>query len=186
VVEGGALSDGGNLHHWLGDTLGESAGRLAGRDPASHGLTFVTLLGGERSTGWHPHAKGTLHGLTLDTTALDIRQAALEGVAFRFAEVLELMPEVETIVATGGALLKDEDWCQIMADALARPIAVSCVKEASLRGAAVLALERLGEEAPDPGTGKVFEPRPGAADAYRAAQERQRELYRLATGADTS
>lgn len=186
IVEGGALSDGGNLYHWLGETLGDAGGSLADRDPDSHGLTFVTLLGGERSTGWHPHAKGALHGLTLETTPLDIRQAALEGVAFRFAEVLELMPEVEEIVATGGALVKDADWCQIMSDALARPIALSRVNEASLRGAAVLALERLGENPPDPGTDDVFEPRPDAADAYRAALERQRERYRVATGADTT
>ena len=186
VVEGGALSDGGNLYHWLEGTLSAAEWELGERDPDSHGLTFVTLLGGERSTGWHPHAKGSIHGLTFDTTAVDIRQAALEGVGFRFAEVLELMPEVEEIVATGGALVKDADWCQIMADALARPIAPSRVKEASLRGAAVLTLERLGVQVPDPEAGTAVEPRRDAADAYRAAHERQRELYRVATGADTS
>jgi sugar (pentulose or hexulose) kinase len=42
-------------------------------------------------------------------------------VAFTFAAVADLMPEVEEIVATGGALLKDDDWLQIMADALGRP-----------------------------------------------------------------
>jgi gluconokinase len=186
VVEGGALSDGGNLYHWLGRTLESNDGSLAGRDPDSHGLTFVTLLGGERSTGWHAHAHGAIHGLTFETTALDIRQAALEGIAFRFAEVLELMPEVNAIVATGGALMKDADWCQIMADALARPIELSAVDEASLRGAAVLALERLGVRAPAPRLRGTFEPRPEVADAYRAAHERQRQLYRVATGADTT
>ncbi|MFY9578752.1 MAG: FGGY family carbohydrate kinase, partial [Gaiellaceae bacterium] len=42
VVEGGALSDGGNLYRWLGDTLQPSDGSLADRDPDSHGLTFLT------------------------------------------------------------------------------------------------------------------------------------------------
>jgi gluconokinase len=186
VVEGGSLSDGGNLYRWLGDTLADSAGSLAGRDPDSHGLTFVTLLGGERSPGWHQHAKGAIHGLTFATTTLDIRQAALEGVAFRFAEVADLMPEVEEIVATGGALLKDADWCQIVADALGRPITVSGVKEASLRGAAVFALERLGADVPAAPLGPTYEPRPDHASAYLAARERQRELYRVATGDETS
>ena len=186
VVEGGALSDGGNVHRWLRETFRDVEGSLAGRDPDSHGLTFVTLLGGERSPGWHQHAKGTIDGLTFATTPLDIRQAALEGVAFRFAEVAALMPEVEEIVATGGALLKDEDWCQIVADALGRPVTASGVKEASLRGAAVLALERLGVAAPDPPLGRTFEPRPEHAAAYIAARERQRELYRVATGDETS
>jgi gluconokinase len=186
VVEGGALSDGGNLYHWLNQTLRGAPGSLRGRDPDSHGLTFLTLLGGERSPGWHPDASGAVHGLTLDTTALDLRQAALEGVAFRFAEVLELMPEVEEVVATGGALLKDRDWAQIMADALARPVTLSRVREASLRGAAVVTLRRLGVSAREAAVGAVVEPRREHADAYRAAFERQRELYEAATSAPTS
>ena len=186
IVEGGALSDGGNLYRWLADTLAPAGGSLADRDPDSHGLTFLTLLGGERSPGWHQHARGALHGLTFSTTPLDIRQAALEGVAFRFAEVADLMPEVEEIVATGGALLKDEEWCQIVADALGRPITASGVKEASLRGAAVLTLERLGESPAPAPLGPRFEPRADRAAAYLAARERQRDLYRVATGDETS
>jgi gluconokinase len=177
VLEGGALSDGGNLHAWILATLRESDGSLGDRDPASHGLTFLTLLGGERSTGWNPHARGAIAGLTFETTPLDVRQAALEGVAFRFAEVLDLLPSVRELVATGAGLLKDPDWIQIMADALARPVAVSEVAEASVRGAAVLALARLGHEVADPPTGRVFEPREERADAYRWARDRQRELY---------
>jgi gluconokinase len=180
VVEGGSLSDGGNLHHWLERTLANPEGSLAGRDPDSHGLTFLTLLGGERSPGWHQHATGAIHGLTFATTSLDLRQAALEGVAFRFAEIADLMPEVEEIVATGGALLGDDDWLQIMADALARPIVVSSVREASLRGAAVLVLERLGETPSSAPLCRVIEPRTDRADAYRAARERQRRLYEAA------
>jgi len=181
AVEGGALSDGGNLYHWLTQTLKGADGSLRRRDPDSHGLTFLALLGGERSPGWHPRATGAVRGLTLDTTPLDLRQAALEGVAFRFAEVLDLMPEVEELVATGGALLKDRDWVQIMADALARPITLSRVKEASLRGAAVLTLERLGERPREAPVGRVVEPRLEHADAYRAAHERQQQLYDAVT-----
>src|SRR3954453_13524035 len=136
VVEGGSLSDGGSLLHWLDQTLKDAGGSLADRDPDSHGLTFLALLGGERSPGWHQHAKGGVQGLTFQTTTLDIRQAALEGVAFTFAAVADLMPEVEEVVATGGSLLKDDDWLQIMADALGRPVTASGVEEASLRGAA--------------------------------------------------
>ena len=181
VVEGGSLSDGGSLYKWVEQTFKDSAGSLADRDPDSHGLTFLTLLGGERSPGWHQHAAGAIRGLTFDTTPLDLRQAALEGVAFRFAEIAELMPEVEEVVATGGALLKDDDWLQIMADALARPVMASAVKEASLRGAAVRVLERQGRPVPDAPLGRVFEPRQDRIEAFRAARERQRELYDAVT-----
>ena len=186
VVEGGSLSDGGNVPFWIALTVRDSGGSLAGRDPDSHGLTFLALLGGERSPGWHQHARGAIEGLTFATTGLDLRQAALEGVAFRFAELADLMPEVEEIVATGAALLSDPDWLQIMSDALGRPITVSGVREASLRGAAVLALERLGESPPPAPLGPRFEPRADRVAAYLAARERQRDLYRVATGDETS
>ncbi len=177
VVEGGALSDGGNLYEWLEHTLADTSGSLAERDPRDHGLVFLPFLGGERSTGWNPHARGAVHGLTFETTPLDLRQAAYEGVAFRFAAVADLLSHVREVVATGGGLLRDCDWIQIMADALARPVHVSGVAEASLRGAAVLALERLGHEAADAPIAAVVEPRAERAEAYRAAREEQQRLY---------
>jgi len=177
VVEGGALSDGGNLYEWLGRTLADAAGSLVERDPDDHGLTFLPFLGGERSTGWNPDARGAVSGLTFETTPLDLRQAAYEGVAFRFAAIADLLPELRTVVATGGGLLQDRDWIQIMADALARPIEVSGVPEASLRGAAVLALERLGHAAAKAPIAEVVEPRADRGDAYRAAREAQQRLY---------
>ena len=186
VVEGGSLSDGGNLHYWLDQTLKDARGSLAGRDPDSHGLTFLSLLGGERSPGWHQHAHGAVHGLTFGTTPLDLRQAALEGVAFRFAEVADLMTGIEEIVVTGGALLKDPDWVQIVADALGRAVTTSGVKEASLRGAAVVVLERLGETPAPAPLGTVVEPRRDKIEVFRAARERQRRLYEVVTSEPTS
>jgi gluconokinase len=186
VVEGGSLSDGGNLYHWLEETLKAADGSLAERDPGSHGLTFLALLGGERSPGWHQHAKGAIEGLTFKTSPRDLRQAALEGVAFRFAEIADLLPGIEEIVATGGALLNDPDWIQIIADALARPITTSGVQEASLRGAAVIASERLGLDVPPAPLGRVVEPRRDKIEIFRAARERQRRLYEAATSAPTS
>jgi gluconokinase len=184
VVEGGALSDGGNLYSWLQETLTDSKGSLLERSPEEHGLTFLPFLGGERSTGWDPDAKGSVTGLTFDTTPRDIRQAALEGVAFRFAAIADLLPELEEVVATGGGLLADREWIQIMADALARPVSVSKVEEASLRGAAVATLERLGCQTAAGPVGEVFHPREAVADAYRSARERQQRLYEVLRGED--
>jgi gluconokinase len=127
-----------------------------------------------------------IQGLTFETTALDLRQAALEGVAFRFAEVAELLPNLDEVVATGGALLKDPEWVQIMADALARPVITSAVREGSLRGAAVVTLERLGVTAPPAPLGTTVEPRPAMADAFRLARERQWRLYEAVTSEATS
>jgi gluconokinase len=171
VIEGGALSDGGNLHRWLERTLADVEGEA--RD--DHGLVVLPFLGGERSTGWDPHQTGAILGLTFDSTPADIRRAALEGVGYRFAAVADLLPDVEQIVATGGALLKDREWVQIMADALARPVTQSGIEEASLRGAAVAVLS----EPDDAPLGDVFHPREERADAYRSGRERQQRLYEV-------
>jgi gluconokinase len=173
VCEGGALSDGGNLYTWLERTLVE---RGEARD--DHGLTFLPFLGGERSTGWDPHRTGALLGLTFDTTPADIRRAALEGVGFRFAAIADLLPDVHEIVATGGALVKDREWVQLLADTLARPVTLSGVAEASLRGAAV-AVSASPDAAP---LGDTFHPREERAEAYRSARERQERLYEVLRG----
>jgi len=170
VCEGGALSDGGNLYAWLEHTLVE---RGEARD--DHGLTFLPFLGGERSTGWDPHQTGALLGLTFDTKPADIRRAALEGVGFRFAAIADLLPDVHQIVATGGALVKDRQWVQLLADTLARPVTLSGVDEASLRGAAVAVLENPA----DASLGDTFHPREERAEAYRWARERQDRLYEV-------
>ena len=176
VVEGGSISDGGNLLAWLERTL-----KLESREPAgpdAHGLTFLPLLGGERSPGWNPRATGAIAGLTLATEPGDLRQAALEGVAYRVAEIAERLPEVREVVATGGGLREDEWWLQVFADVLGLPVTASAVEEGSARGAAVHVLERLGA-APDPAPlGETYAPDPERTALYAAARERQRELYR--------
>jgi sugar (pentulose or hexulose) kinase len=143
-----------------------------------HGLVFLPFLGGERSIGWDPHQTGALLGLTFDTTPADIRRAALEGVGFRFAAIADLLPDVREIVATGGALVKDRGWVQLLADTLARPVTLSGIVEASLRGAAVAVLENP-DDAP---LGDTFHPREERAEAYRWARERQDRLYEVLRG----
>src|SRR4029453_14909298 len=62
VIEGGALSDGGNVLVWLARTFGVTDADLE-RPPRD--LSFLTLLGGERSVGWSSDARGSLAGLSL-------------------------------------------------------------------------------------------------------------------------
>jgi gluconokinase len=175
VVEGGAVSDGGNLFAWLERTLRVEA--LEPREPDGHGLTFLPLLGGERSPGWNPRASGAIAGLSFDADATDLLQAGLEGAAYRLAEIADTLPEVREVVATGHALLASEWWTQLFAEALGRPVTASGVPEGSARGAAVHALERLGAEPEPAPLGRTFEPNAERTEIYAAARERQRELY---------
>lgn len=174
--EGGALSDGGNLHAWLLRTLHDGADTgLAERPPAAHGLAFSPFLGGERSLGWDADRRGAIRGLSFSTSASDIVQAALEGVCYQLADVLDALGGVESVVVTGGALLANPDWVQILADVLGRTLEVSAVDEGSARGAAMMAVERAGLPVPPAPVPHAVEPRAGAHEIHLAARAEQRE-----------
>jgi len=193
-VMGGALSDGGNLIEWLRKTLRlpEPDGTeelLAGMDPDAHGLTFLPLLAGERGPSWADLANGTIAGLSMSSRPEEILRAAMEAVAYRFATIAEMVegaiPGDKQVVASGGGLLNSPTWTRIMADVLGKPVTASGVREASSRGAALIALEALGgpevEEA-EVSLGETFEPDPGRHEIYRGAIERQRRLYEAVLG----
>jgi hypothetical protein len=56
------------------------AARLPTRDPDSHGLMFLSLLGGRAQPRLAPARTGRdPRGLTFDTTPLDLRQAGLDS-----------------------------------------------------------------------------------------------------------
>ena len=188
-VMGGALSDGGNLVEWLRETLRlpdpeQTERQLSEMEPDSHGLTFLPILNGERGPGWADRANGTIASLSMSNKPIDIMRAAMEAIALRFALIAEILedafPKKKEVIATGGGLLNSPTWTQIMADALGKPVTISGVKEASSRGAALLALEALGEleiedaEAP---LGETFRPDPEGHEAYLRALNRQRKLY---------
>jgi gluconokinase len=194
-VMGGALSDGGNLVAWLRETLRlpepeETERLLAEMGPDAHGLTFLPLLAGERGPGWADEANGTVAGLSMGHGPVDILRAAMEAVALRFALIAEIIEEAspgeKEVIATGGGLLGSPTWTGIMADALGRPVTTSAIQEASSRGAALLALEKLGEleiEAAEAPLGETFEPDPERHEVYREALARQRRLYDAVLGA---
>ena len=191
-VAGGALSDGGNLVEWLRGALRlpnqrETERLLSHMKPDAHGLTFLPLLAGERGPGWADEANGTVAGLSFSTTPTQILHAAMEAVALRFALIAEKLDAAfpqgardRDVVATGGGLLGSPTWVRIMADALGRPVTISGVREASSRGAALLAAEALGgpriEEVPAP-LGETYQPEEGRHEVYQRALKRQRKLY---------
>lgn len=189
VIVGGALSDGGNLRAWLcrslaleAATLEEELKRLA---PDEHGLTVLPFWSGERSTGWHAEARGAILGLSTRTRPIDIACATLEAVAYRFAAIadeLRTLFPVSTIVASGGALQNSPFWVQLLADVFAHPIELSGVREASSRGAALLALETSGALSLrdlSPVTARRFVPDEHRAARYVAARARHERIYHL-------
>ena len=188
ALMGGALSNGGEVYAWLKRTIAipkDSEARLEAVQPASHGLTVLPFLAGERSPYWRADLRGAITGLSLSTEPFHILHASLESISLRFREIYcALAAAVGTpaeVIASGGALLHSPAWTQIMTDCLGRPVVASTELEASCRGAALYALERIGaisSLAVLPGsTGATFSPRPDFEPAYSRLLTEQRSLF---------
>jgi len=194
ILIGGALSDGGGLYNLIKESLLSTEdfatieSELELLSPDAHGLTVLPFWAGERSTGWNPDARGGILGLTLKTRPIEILRAAMEAIAYRFAliaKALEPFAPGATVVASGNALRMSPTWVQIVADVLGRRVVVSETSEASLRGAALLALEATGKiqsieksfVAVSEAVETVFEPNMTHHALYQEGLARQQLIY---------
>jgi gluconokinase len=185
VVAGGALSSGGNVLSWIADVLPQADVQRAMRGaPLAGPLVALPLLAGDRTPTWNDAARAAVAGIALGTTADDIARVMVEGVAHRVARLWDVtnraMPGTDRVIATGGTLLALPWLMQLFADAIDRPLLMSVAGEGSARGAAIVALERIGA-IPDitsvrSPTGRTFRPRQRQHERLRAGMERQRRL----------
>lgn len=190
-VVGGALSNGGNAVAYLrralqlpGEREWEAA--IAAMDPDSHGLVVLPFLVGERGMGWLQQGRAALIGLTQTTRPEQILRAWMEAVALRVGLICaRLQSELQVggeVLASGGALHASPVWTQILADAMGSPVTLSVEREATARGAALVALEQLGVIADLRDTrlrtAARFEPDAARHARYRAAMHRQQEISR--------
>jgi gluconokinase len=189
-VLGGALSNGGEVYHWMKRTLSlpaedEIESQLAAMQPGSHGLTVLPLFAGERSTKWRADARAAITGMSVHTSPMEILRASLESVALRFRNIFEIMlgeiGEPSEMIDSGSALLHSPAWTQMMGDALGRPVIPCLEKEATSRGAALLAMERIGaiEHVRDrpAAVGPAVQPVEAQRSIYEEELRRQRRLY---------
>ncbi|MBX3293110.1 MAG: gluconokinase [Acidobacteria bacterium] len=148
VIVGGALSDGGNLRTKIRKMFHlpkDCEALIAEREPDDN-LVVIPFFFGERSTGYDEDARGAIVGMTAEHDGIDVLRAAMEGIAFRLADIcerLETVTEIKTIVASSGGLRSSPAWRQITADALGRDLTIHDADGTSLRGAVLYAREKL-------------------------------------------
>jgi gluconokinase len=155
TVCGRAMSNGGNGFAWLTRTLRlpppvELEAQLAAMPPGAHGLTVVPRLVAERPPQPGGPETALIAGVTAATGPVEIARAWLEASARTMAEAVDAVEAAfeaaDEVVAGGGALQGSPAWTRIIADALGRPMRLSPHREPTLRGAALLALERIGAD----------------------------------------
>jgi len=144
----GSVFTGGAAVQWLRDGLGiiESAAEtaeLAASLEGNDGVYFVPALSGLGVPYWDPDARGTIIGLTRATTRAHIVRAALEAIAYRTRDVLDVMVEAaqwepDVLRVDGGAIANDF-LMQFVSDVLGLRVERPVVSETTALGAAGLA-----------------------------------------------
>src|SRR5262249_19712211 len=144
----GSVFVGGAVVQWLRDGLklirtAEEVNALAATVPDNGGVYLVPAFAGLGAPHWDPYARGTIVGVTRGTTAGHLARAALEGIAFQSADLLDAMradagQPVAELRVHGGACRSDL-LMQFQADLLGVPVSRPAVTETTALGAAYLA-----------------------------------------------
>ncbi len=183
-VVGGAVSDAGNLRAWClrelrlpDDAAIETA--LAARPGPVPKLTVIPVWTIDRAPTWDENAVGVIHGISQSTTALDLLQAITEASYQRIARIGEMVMSMEPhppkFIVSGG-IQHSTAALQRLADVLGQPVFPNDEMEASIRGAAIYVLEKIGRPAPALVLSKPVKPRAKYATKYADARQRQDTL----------
>jgi len=183
---GGAVSNAGNLHAWglrelrLPNDPSAIEREMAARPTPEHGLVVLPFWTAERAPTWDEQAQGVIVGMKQSTTAYDLLQAITEGFYFRLGAIADLIAAEERPkwVVSGG-ILKSKSALRRLANVMGRPVQANPEPEASLRGAAVFALEKLGLAITPLKYGTPVVPTPAIQRLYEKEMERHLALERL-------
>jgi glycerol kinase len=144
----GSVFIGGAVVQWLRDGLGliRSAAeieKLAGSVPDNGGVYLVPAFSGLGAPHWDQYARGTMVGLTRDTSAGHFARAALESIAYQVADLQDAMHSdagirLKELRVDGGAV-QNNLLMQFQADILGVPVVRPKVTESTALGAAYLA-----------------------------------------------
>jgi len=144
----GSVFIAGAVVQWLRDGLraisaSAEVEKLAGQVKDSGGVFLVPGFVGLGAPHWDAYARGTIVGLTRDTTMGHIARAALDSMAFQTRDVLDAMQRdagvaLAQLKVDGGAAVNN-GLMQFQADLLGVPVRRPVVAETTALGAAYLA-----------------------------------------------
>jgi glycerol kinase len=182
-VEAVMLAAGTNVQ-WLRDDLGlisssKESHELASRCADTGGVVYVPALLGLGTPAWDYGARGAFFGLTRGTGRAEIARAVLEGVAQRGADLVDAA-EADSGIAipalrVDGGMTDNETFVQALADAAQRPVEISPMREATSRGAALMAGLAVGYHRSVGDLAQTWKPRVRVEPARVLDRERWRE-----------
>jgi gluconokinase len=178
---GGAVSNAGNLRAWCLRELklpdeGTIEAELAKRPGPEHGLVVFPSWTADRAPTWNETVTGAVHGISQHTSAIDLLQAITEATYHRLARICDLVvagqKTLPKFIVSGG-IQRSPSSLQRLSDVLGHTIYPNDEMEASLRGAAVFVLEKLGYPAPGRAVRNAVRPRAKYVKLYAAEREKQ-------------
>lgn len=198
---GGAINNGGVALAWLRECLNQAAPpttpdlRLSfedvltlagGAKAGAGGVICLPFFAGERSPKWNLNARALFFGMTLEHGVRHLARALLEGIAFRFRSLKEVLADigvdVRQIIASGG-FTKSPLWLQVMTDTLDQDLVLPLWGETSALGAALWALlategrESLEKAGDLVKLGEPCRPNPANAEIYHRMYPLFKKLY---------
>jgi glycerol kinase len=148
----GSIFIAGAVVQWLRDAVGvirtaAEIEALARTAKTADGLYFVPAFTGLGAPYWDPDARGAIVGLTRDAGAAEIARAALDAVCYQTRDLLDAMARVMKAAGLGapaalkvdGGMVKNDWFCQRLADLTGLPVERPQITETTALGAAYLA-----------------------------------------------
>lgn len=143
-----------------GDTLDWGA-RLLGLDSVTElmglaergtehtaGVRFLPYLSsaGERAPFFAPDARGSLSGLSLDSSREDVARAVVEGVTLAIRDCLAASAAAPEQLTLSGGGTQSAYWTQLISDVTGLPVAIPADAETGARGAWLTGMVATGRE----------------------------------------
>ena len=143
ALDGGVFAAGAMLE-WMCNQLGiaddpPALSKLAREAETSAGARVLPGLAGIGAPWWRPNARAVISGIYGGTTRENVARAALEGIAWRVADVVAAIKEtapVDTLRVDGG-LTNEPLVLQLQADMIGAPVEAAGA-DATVLGAAAL------------------------------------------------
>lgn len=155
AVEGSIFMAGATIQ-WVRDGLkligdaSESEALAMGADEASR-VYMVPAFTGLGAPYWDPHARGAILGMTRDTGVAEVVRAAIESVSYQTRDLMEAMAadmasglDAAAPLRVDGGMVRNNWFCQNLADVLGRPVERPRYTETTALGATYLAALGVG------------------------------------------
>jgi glycerol kinase len=162
----GSIFIAGAAVQWLRDGLklfaaASQSGVLAAAADPTQDVVLVPAFVGLGAPHWVPEARGALFGLTRNTGAAELAQAALESVAFQTRDLLDAMTtdwphQAETVLRVDGGMVASDWTLQRLADLTRAPVDRPTILETTALGAAWLAGMQAGAWPDQEGFAKLW------------------------------